>query len=185
MRKLSSWFIQRAGKGTVLASLIVLALYAGVVMRAAFRAPWIEAGGMPDTNLFYNPAYLYSLAETYGEAGRVAFVRWHFTVDLAFPLIYTAFLVLSLSWLVGKRFVQSSPCRLLNLLPLLGGILDLLENTFISIVMAKYPASMSLLARMAPVMTLAKWVSIYASVLALIVLGLQTLGHRKVNSGEG
>ena len=44
-----------------------------------------------------------------------------------------------LSWLLNKTFSQGSKWRLLNLVPLAAMLLDFLENTMTSLVMARYP----------------------------------------------
>ena len=58
--------------------------------------------GTPDTSLYYTAADLYRMAEGYGPQGRTAYIRARFTFDVAWPLVYLAFLVTALSWLINR-----------------------------------------------------------------------------------
>jgi len=58
--------------------------------------------GSPDTSLFYTAASLYRLADLYRQEGRVAYLKARWTLDVAFPLIYTFFLVTAIAWLFAS-----------------------------------------------------------------------------------
>lgn len=125
--------------------------------------------GSPDTSLFYSGKILAQMAETYGEEGREAFLtaRWGF--DLAFPLIYGFFLITSISFLFKKWTAGEKKFYWLNLVPLLGLILDLAENTATSVAMAKYPLENTWGHLLAPVFTPLKWLFVS---LSMVLLGL-------------
>ena len=54
-------------------------------------------------SLFYSGKRLYSMAEAYGaEFGRQAFIDVRWTMDLAFPVVYTLFLVTSIVGFCAK-----------------------------------------------------------------------------------
>ena len=125
--------------------------------------------GSPDTSLFYSTADLSRMAEAYGEQGRQAYIHARFTFDLLWPLVYTAFLCTSLSWLNRRAFPADSPWQRMNLVPLAAMLLDLLENISTSLVMAQYPAPLPLAAALAPIFTLAKWILVMGSFVLLII----------------
>ena len=171
MKKYSEWLYRVSTNRVTLAWLVVFLLFALLVLPKAVRTPWIEAAGLPDIMLHYSSADLYAMAETYGSAGRAAFVRWHFTDDLIFPIIYTVFLLTASSWLIQRVSPSAAWLRRLNLFPLIGAFFDILENVTTSFVMAHYPASSPLAASSAPIITSAKWLFIGLSALVLIVMG--------------
>ena len=72
-------------------------------------------------------------------AGRQAYIEARLTFDVIWPLVYAFFLITTISWLADWAFRPGSPWRLLNLVPVLGIVLDFLENGASVIVMARYP----------------------------------------------
>jgi hypothetical protein len=120
-------------------------------------------------SFYYTGEELYQLAETYGEDGRAAYIHARFTFDLIWPLVYMLFLTTVISWLFRKAFAPQSSWQLWNLVPLFGVLLDYLENGATSLVMARYPAPSSLIAALAPVFTMLKWVFVGGSFVLLLV----------------
>ncbi len=81
----------------------------------------------PDLSFMYSVNDLYEMAESYGEQGRSDYVRARFTFDLVWPIVYTFFLVTSISWLFGKATpAEKSIWQRANLVPLLAMVLDYL-----------------------------------------------------------
>ena len=109
------------------------------------------------------------MAEAYGEQGRKAYIRARFTFDAVWPLVYTLFLVTAISWVFGKAFAPGSLWQRVNLVPLLGMLFDFLENVSTSLVMARFPDQTPVLAGLAPVFTLVKWVLLGGSFVLLLV----------------
>jgi hypothetical protein len=171
MKRLSRT-LQNASSGWValLALLMFLVFTATVLPDQARQADEAAAGAdSPDMMLWYTPSDLYEMAETYGPEGRQAYIRARFTFDVAWPLVYGFFLVTAISWLFGKGFAKDSPWQLANLVPLAAMALDFLENISTSIVMARYPAETPLIAALAPLFTLLKWVLVGGSMLLVVV----------------
>ncbi len=56
----------------------------------------------------------------------------------------------------------------MNLIPVAGMLLDYLENSATSLVMARYPALTPGVAHLAPVFTLAKWMCVNGSFVLLL-----------------
>lgn len=155
--------------GTTLVVLVIFIVFFVVILPHQSAAMNTYSGelGSPDLSLFYSPKDLYQMAEQYGSAGREAYVRARFTFDLIFPVIYTLFLVTSISRVLGAVLPKNSRWCMLNLAPIAGMILDLLENTATSFVMSRYPALSPLSANLAPVFTLLKWIFVVGSFLIL------------------
>jgi len=171
MTKFSDWMIRQSRGWFVLVAILVFMLFMIFVLpdQAAKAEEYAKGSGSPDTSFFYTPERLFELAEAYGEEGRQAYVRARFTFDLVFPLAYVFFLATTISWLLNKCLDAGSSWRKLNLAPILGGIFDLLENSSTSLVMAGYPERRFLVAQLAPIMTLVKWVFVYGSFVILMV----------------
>lgn len=173
MGKISEWMHRiSTGRITFLA-LVIFLLFGALVLPAQSRQAEQASGGAgsPDTSFFYSAADLYQMAESYGEAGRAAYIRARFTFDLVFPLVYTASLATALSWLIRRAFKPGSAWQLANLAPVLGAIFDFLENISAALVMGRYPAQTPVAAWLAPVFTFIKWIFVGGS-FALLVIGL-------------
>lgn len=161
-----------SGGGVALVSLIAFVLFTALVLprqaaQANAQAPGV---GSPDTSLWYSPAKLYAMAEAYGEQGRAAYIRARSTFDLAWPIVYGAFLIAAVSWVLGKVLTPDNPWRLLNLVPPLSVLLDYLENLSTSLVMLRYPSRTPVIDVLAPVLTLVKWLFVGGS-FALLLAG--------------
>ncbi len=128
-----------------------------------------QGRGSPDTSLFYSGEELYSLAEVYGEAGRAAYLKARWTFDLAFPFVYSFFLITSISWTLNRLIPSGSRWRLLNLIPLAAFAFDLLENSAASLVMARYPIHSPPGELLAPIFTPVKWLAVGGSFVLLLV----------------
>lgn len=169
LKKVSNWFYQRVNWKWVAAAVVVFACF------IAFILPWQAAkseeatggGQSPDSSFLYTANDLYQMAEQYGEAGRSAYIQARFTFDLIWPLAYLFLLVVLLSILYRVLPVKSC-WRWVNLIPVLGWAMDMLENTGASLIMSRYPERTPVLAELTPIFTLLKWCLIYASFAALV-----------------
>jgi len=176
----SGW-LGRVSKGWVaLLFLVIFLLFTAVVLPDQASKAEASSGGAesPDTSLFYTAGDLSRMAETYGEQGRLAYIRARFSFDLLWPLVYTAFLCTAISWVYRKAFDPHSPWQRMNLVPLAAMLLDLLENISTSLVMAQYPAPVPLAAALAPFFTLAKWILVMGSFVLLIISAGAALWRR-------
>ena len=88
-------------------------------------------------------------------------IQARFTFDLIWPLAYLSLLVVLLSILYRVLPVKSR-WRWVNLIPILGWVMDMLENIGASLIMYRYPERTSVLAELTPLFTLLKWCLIYA-----------------------
>ena len=182
-RKLSLTFIAFSRNGITLIALVIFLIFVTVVLpkQSATAATYSGSAGSPDLSLFYTCRDLYQMAEHYGSAGRDAYMHARFSFDLVFPLIFTYFLVTAISWLLGRVTPETSPWRMLNLIPIPGMLFDFLENITASIAMHRFPSLSPISANFAPVFTFFKWVFVGSSFLILLISGLVRLFTYKRN----
>jgi hypothetical protein len=172
MLKSLSDFIHRVSTGWVaLLALVVFSLFIVLVLPNQAARAEANTGGAnsPDGSFFYTTEELYKMAEAYGEEGRQAYIRARFTFDLIWPMAYTLFLGTWISWVFRKAFTSDSLWQRANLAPVLGGLLDYLENISASVVMARYPNTTAVVDMLATIFTMTKWVFVSGSFVLLIV----------------
>jgi hypothetical protein len=171
MLKQSSNWLGKISTGPVaLAGLVLFLAFTALVLPGQSARAEIASQGAdsPDTSFVYAPADLYAMAEAYGPDGRAAYIRARFTFDLAWPLVYTLFLVTAVGWIFKKAFPAESRWQLANLAPVAGALFDFLENITAALVMERYPASTPVVDLLAPIFTALKWSLLGASFLLLL-----------------
>ena len=175
--RISDWLHGRVNGWVALVGLVVFLLFGALVLpgQSAQTETYSGDAGSPDMSLLYSTEDLYRMAETYGEEGRQSYVRARLTFDVAFPLVFTLFLTTAITWLTAKGFAAGSIGRRANLVPLLGGLFDYLENASTALVMARYPLRTPVVDRLAPLFTLLKWLLVGGSILLLVVAGAVAL----------
>lgn len=122
-----------------------------------------------DTQFFYTPQQAFANVAAYSAEARTALNRFHLTVDIANPLLYSGFLALLLSWLFQRSFMAAPGRRLLNIFPLGALLFDVLENVSITIMMTAYPAQPVWAAWLATISTMFKFSILYASFVLVLV----------------
>ena len=168
-KRLSETLHRFANPCVALTGLGLFLLFTAVVLptEAARTETYAGEAGTPDTSIFYSPDELYGMAEAYGEEGRKLYVRSRVTFDVIWPLVYTFFLISTISWVYEGAFSADSRWRLANLAPILAAALDFLENGSASLVMVRYPLRTPIVDVGAGLFTLLKWISIAASFVLL------------------
>jgi len=177
LNKLSSWLRKKSTGWLVIGSLIIMLLFTILVLPSQAEVSRESTGSTtsPDTSLYYSPEDLYKIAEIYGPDGRQAYIYARWTFDLIFPLVYVSFLAIGLSWFSKQLNTSSKIWNLVNLIPLLSGLLDYLENSATSLVMYLYPARWPGVAFLASIFTLLKWSTIVVSFIGYFYYGGATL----------
>ena len=158
---------------------LVLLFFAGEVFFNAVILParqaQIEASsggtGPIDIQLFYTPEKVYSMVESYGEAGRASYRTFELTGDIIYPIVYTLFFSLFITWLFQRGFPPTSKMQALNVIPLGGWLFDLLENLGIVTMLSVFPSTPDGLAWITAIATLIKWLFATATIV-LILVGL-------------
>jgi hypothetical protein len=134
--------------------------------------------GPIDLMLFYTPEQVYSMVEAYGTAGRAAYRTFELTGDILYPIVYTLFFSLLLTWLFQRGFAPDSPVQRWNVLPLATWLFDLLENLGIVAMLSVYPSTPGWLAWTATLFTLLKWLSVAAIGLLLLLSLVMAIKNR-------
>lgn len=156
---------------------LVLLFFAGELLFNAVILPdrqtRLEAvsGGVGpiDLQLFYVPEKVYSMVAAYGEAGRASYRAFELTGDIVYPIVYTLFFALLLTWLFQRGAAPGSFMQKFNLIPLSTWLFDLLENLSIVSMLSIYPSTPQLLAWAAATFTLLKWLFAGATVVLILI----------------
>lgn len=168
--KLHSW-----AKGRwVLAAFIVQAIMAGYVMPLAAGIMAFAANNsvIPiDLMFFYTPEQAYAMIDKYGEAGRSIYWKIELTADIIYPIAYTLFFGLLMSWLFQRGFNSNDRMQKWNVMPVGGWLFDMLENAGIVSMLAMYPAKPAILAWLTMILSTIKWTFAAISI-GLILVGL-------------
>jgi hypothetical protein len=168
---------------------LVLIFFAGEMLFNAVILPnqqaKIEAAsggiGPIDLQLFYTPEKVYSMVAAYGEAGRASYRAVELTFDIIYPIVYTLFFALLVTWLFQRGFARDSRMQKLNVVPLGAWLFDLLENIGIVSMLSIYPSTPAALAWSAVLFTLVKWLFAAATIVLVLIGFVMALrnGFRK------
>jgi hypothetical protein len=124
-----------------------------------------------DLMFFYTPAQAFAMIDKYGEAGRAIYLKIELTADIIYPIVYTLFYALLISWLFQRAFRPDSNMQKWNAMPVGAWLFDLLENVGIVSMLSVYPSKPALLAWLTMILGSIKWAFAFASV-ALVLVGL-------------
>jgi hypothetical protein len=140
-----------------------------------------------DLMFFFTPQQAFEMIEKYGEQGRALYLRIELTADIVYPIIYTLFFGLLISWLFQRGFTPTSPMQKWNLMPVGAWFFDMLENLGIVSMLSMYPAQPVALAWLTMIVGSLKWAFAFVSI-ALILVGLVRAllnGFRKQAASTG
>ncbi len=90
---------------------------------------------------------------------------------------FTSMFCLSISWLFQRGFALDSGLQRLNVVPILGGCFDVMENVWIMALIVVYPAQPTAVAWLSTISTTGKYISGIPIVL-LLLIGLVKAGCR-------
>ena len=171
MKRISDWLHKISTGWLTLTGLVIFILFTALVLpRQTSQAdPSSEEVGSPDLSFFYSSDDLYGMAEAYGAEGRTDYIRARLTFDVIWPVVYTMFLATAISWVFARCFDPDSSWQLANLIPVLGMMLDYLENLSTSLVMFRYPNTTPVVDFLAPIFTATKWIFVNGSFVILLV----------------
>jgi hypothetical protein len=124
-----------------------------------------------DLMFFYTPEQAFAMMDKYGEAGRSIYLRIALTADIIYPIIYTLFFGLLLSWLFQRAFRSASPMQKWNVMPVGAWFFDMLENTGIVSMLMAYPSRPEIMAWLTMLFGSLKW-GFLALTMGLVLVGL-------------
>ncbi|KAA3648209.1 MAG: hypothetical protein DWQ07_04225 [Chloroflexi bacterium] len=184
MKQISDFLLRITNVWTLLAATLIFAVFIAVILpqQSAASAEYSEGVGSVDTSFFYTPDDVYEIAESYGEAGRHAYITARLTFDVVWPLAYTFFFGTLISFVFKRAFLLDSRWQLANLVPVLGLLFDYGENVNISIIMAAFPLRLDWLAWLTAIFTMLKWTFVNAS-FAVPFIGFGVLIVKRLRRG--
>ena len=158
---------------------LVLVFLAGEIFFSAVVLPGqqakIQSGaagiGPIDLQFFYTPEKVYGMIAAYSPEVRASYRLFEMTGDIIYPIVYTLFLALAITWLFERRFAPNSNTQKYNVVPFGAWLFDLLENICIVTMLSVYPSTHPLLAWISTVFTMLKWLFAIESV-GLLLIGL-------------
>ena len=125
----------------------------------------------PDTDLFYSAEAFSENMRLYGPAGRHFYILSRWTFDVLWPVVYAGFLISLTGYLASG--LNRTRRRGVMLVPILGVLFDLLENTLATVNVALYPDQIPFLLKLLQGTSLLKWM--FLSLSFLIILSLAGL----------
>lgn len=124
-----------------------------------------------DLMFFYTPAQAFEMIDRYGEAGRSVYLRIELTADIIYPIIYTLFYGLLLSWLLQRAFKPDSKIQKWNVMPVGAWFFDMLENIGIVSMLMMYPSKPEIVAWLTMLFGSLKW-GFFVITMGLVLVGL-------------
>lgn len=125
-----------------------------------------------DLGFFYSADFVYQTLDAYSDFGRMKYLISESTIDIAYPIVYSAFLSLC-----SYFFFQNIQ---LARLPILILVFDWIENAIIILLLLNYPNQIESLAGVVGIFSGIKWIfALINVVLLLIGLVLYFIQKRK------
>ena len=153
----------------ILGLFILLALFMGVLLPGVKSRIGPGNSAPIDLTFFPSPQTIFSMLAAFDAPGR-AFYRLHeLTLDIIYPITYTLFFSLLITFLLNSASKRKSPLQLLNLIPFGTLIFDLLENAGIVTLLTLYPSQPSGLAWFVSISNGIKWLFAGAMILAMLI----------------
>jgi hypothetical protein len=155
---------------------LVLVFMAGEIFFNAVILPAqqakIQAGsggvGPIDLQFFYTPEKVYGMIASYSAEVRASYRIFELTGDILYPIVYTFFFSLAITWLFARGFPSNSNMHKYNVVPFGAWFFDLLENLSIVTMISAYPSTPAGLAWVATLFTMLKWLFVAPTVLLLL-----------------
>jgi hypothetical protein len=158
--------IQRWAKGwLVLSSIAVF----GLLITLPLGDPALISQSL-DGQVGYTPEQAFSAISSYGNAGRTQMI-WIHLGDFVLIFLYAAVFCLSISWLFKRGFKLNSRMQSLNLVPLVGGLFDVMENIWILSMIFLYPTKSIIIGWLSTIFTTGKYI-MGIPIISLLLIGL-------------
>ena len=178
--------LKKIAKGWIVLIYFALELYFNAIAlpKAGVKLGASSGGTGPiDLLFFYTPEKVYSMIDAYGEAGRALYRTIELTTDIVYPIVYTLFFSLAITWLFQRGLDKDHKFQRLNIVPFGAWLFDLLENLSIVIMLSSYPSQPGILAWIATVFTMIKWLFAGASI-ALLIIGIVAATRKAIERNK-
>lgn len=124
-----------------------------------------------DTQFFYTPDTTFSTLESYSNDERSYLRILYLTYYIIAPILYTLGFSLLLTWLFQRGFKNESKMKKLNVIPMIMGFFDFVENISIVIMISVYPVQLTPIAWLSTIGTMSKMTTGFMIIL-LVLIGL-------------
>lgn len=136
----------------------------------------------PDTDMFYSAETFSENMRLYGPSGRRFYILSRWTFDVLWPVVYACFLISLIGYLSPE--LNRTQRRGVMVVPILGVLFDLLENTLATVNVALYPDLIPFLLRLLQGASLLKWMFIALSFLIILSLTALHINRRFKPTGN-
>ena len=124
--------------------------------------------GPIDLQFFYTPEKVFGMIASYSPEVRAAYRIFELTGDIIYPIVYTLFFALAITWLFQRGFPSDSVIHRYNLVPFGAWLFDLFENLCIVSMLSVYPSTPAALAWASTIFTMIKWLFVIPTALLLL-----------------
>lgn len=171
IKTISNSLYRHTTGGAMSAFLALMLLFALIIVPTIQSRVESYSGGISlvDLQFSYTPEKVYSMISSYGEAGRKFYLAFAASGDLIYPVVYSIFFSLIISWLLQRGSKPDSGLRVLNVIPFGALLFDWLENANLIAMLSNYPSTNENIATLGSLCTMLKWGFGAASVLLLVV----------------
>lgn len=125
--------------------------------------------GLLDLRPYYTADTVYTYLAAYTEAGRVLYIKF-IRIDLVFIPVYMVTLFWLLGLLAHYAGISVKTTTVLQAVPLLTAVLDMLETLSILLLIKTYPDKINWVANTAGVMTAGKQTGIVMMLISILIL---------------
>lgn len=144
-----------------------------------------EISGKPDIQVLdlqfcYSPEKARSIISDYGEEGRGLAIKFGLIADTVYPMTYTFYFIIILTWILKGLSVYGIRYKNLHLFPLLILLVDYLENINLANLFRTYPSFSDVQVHIASFFTSLKW-SLVGVLAVLILCALIWLLQKKLS----
>ncbi len=147
---------------------VLLALSIAYLIFPFYLLPLILPEGKPlDLYLFYSPQEAFALINSYGDDNRASYALGSATIDMIYPLCYSTFLGLGLTFILVRSYEQHEAIQYFRLFPYTILFADVAENMCIISLLLDYPNKDANIALLATIFTSLKWFMFFSTLLLL------------------
>jgi len=159
LKVLSNTLRKYAKSPFILLFFLLLLLFQMVLVPMVQGKLEASSGGtsLVDLLFSYSPETAYTMVGSYGDLGRALYITFTSTADMIYPVVYSIFFSLLLTWLLHRGFKSESKWQILNVIPFGAMIFDWLENANLLILLSQFPSRTSGVAEFSSICTTLKW----------------------------
>ena len=166
----SNYMQKYANKKFVLPLFMMFVVLLTIMQKISTSSPLLKTGTLDMQYSGYNQTIVYSMLDSMGITGRQLYI-WLLGVDVLFIFVFTLLLSLMLTVLTRKARLRES-FKLINMLPFVRGILDVVENCMILAILLNYPFKLPVIVAISSVVTVSKFIVLAATSILLLGLGV-------------